>query len=191
MSTIQRTSPASDATRRKPKHKRKKKNGACKKKMLSDVSRYSEASAHLHHFHVHQNHHPPPKKTRRATGKKEKLGDIGNEDVLPAKMIQTVISDSPKKMRNSQMRKRRNWFGLVRVMMCRLRIVRVISTFSRLRQSVHLWRRTLRQKMKRRIRNANTKINTRCDSPTLLGLVSLLARSHGTHLRGASLRHQS
>ena len=191
MSTIQKTSPASGATKRKPKHKRKKKNGACKKRMLNDGLRSSEASGHLLHPRLHQNHHPPPRKTRRATRKKEKLGGVGSEDALPAKTTQTVISDSRRKMRNLQMKKRQNWFGLVRVMMCRSRIVQVISTFSRLRQSVHLWRRTPRQKRKQRIRNANTKISTRCDSPMLLGLASLLAGSHGTHLQGAKLRHRN
>lgn len=193
MSTIQKTSPASGATKRKPKHKRKKKNGACKKRMLNDGLRSSEASGHLLHprLHQNQNHHPPPRKTRRATRKKEKLGGVGSEDALPAKTTQTVISDSPEKMRNSQMRKRWNWFDFVRMMMCRSRIVRVISTFSRLRQSMHLWRRTPRQKRKQRIKNANTKISTRCDFPMLLGLVSLLARSHGTRLQGTRLRHQN
>lgn len=191
MSIIQKTSPASGATKRKPKHKRKKKNGVCKKRMLNDGLRSSEASGHLLRPRPHQNHHPPPRKTRRATRKKKKLGGIGSEDALPAKTTQTVISGSPEKMCNSQMRKRRDWFDLVRMMMCRSRIVRVISTFSRLRQSMHLWRRTPRHKRKQRIKNANTKISTRCDFPMLLGLVSLLARSHGTRLQGTRLRHQN
>lgn len=62
-------SPACDATRRKPKPAKKKKNDTCKKSMLSGAFKFLEGNVFLLRLHLHRR---PLNRIRQAAAKKEK-----------------------------------------------------------------------------------------------------------------------
>lgn len=90
MSTTQKTSPESGATRHKPKPAKKKKNVVCKKSMLSDEYKfYAVNDLLLHHPLLLHHNQKPTSRTEEAGMKQE---DTGNGDVWPAKTTQIATS---------------------------------------------------------------------------------------------------